>query len=332
MSRTRRSCLSSLVPILMFSLVFCGCGKIECFWMCNLYCALGVCNDCIEYCGPCPDNDGDGYGDTSSSYFCLGWDCDDSNPDVNPEGIEGPYGDPSCGDGLDNDCDGHVDLDDIYCIECIDNDNDGFGILASANCTDWFEDCDDSNPDINPGATEGPYGDPTCSDMVDNDCDDGSDLDDLCCGSTCVDNDNDGWLNGDPYSCYCLLHPDGDCDDEDPDINPGVIEGPYGDPTCSDMVDNNCDLRVDLEDWNCCGECTDNDGDFYNACEAFCVDHRDCDDANPDVHPSSGEICDNEIDDNCDELIDSADPYCWYEAKKQETESKDRITTHINHP
>jgi hypothetical protein len=76
--------------------------------------------------------------------------------------------------------------------ECIDNDEDGYGNPASTLCIHSALDCDDDNTDdpsicttctcgeiecapcarcIHPGATEGPYGDPTCSDTLDNACD-----------------------------------------------------------------------------------------------------------------------------------------------------------------
>jgi len=48
----------------------------------------------------------------------------------------------------------------------------------------------------------------------------------------------------------------------------------------------------------------DGDGDGYLAVAG------DCDDSDPDVNPGTGEICDNEIDDDCDWLIDSQDPDC----------------------
>ena len=59
----------------------------------------------------CADADGDGYYDEA----CGGDDCDDTDPDVNPGATEGPLEDPSCSDGIDNDCDGYVDLDDWGC-------------------------------------------------------------------------------------------------------------------------------------------------------------------------------------------------------------------------
>ncbi len=54
-------------------------------------------------------------------------------------------------------------------------------------------------------------------------------------------------------------------------------------------------------------ECWDSDGDGYGdtACGGY-----DCDDSDPIVNPSAGEICDNGIDDDCNGYIDSVDPYC----------------------
>ena len=61
----------------------------------------------------CWDVDGDGYYDET----CGGDDCDDSEADVNPGVTEGPPGDPTCSDGLDNDCDGTADDEDPDCID-----------------------------------------------------------------------------------------------------------------------------------------------------------------------------------------------------------------------
>ncbi len=58
-----------------------------------------------------PDNDADGFGDTSrEALFCAapsGWvavdgDCDDAESEVHPDALD------ECGDGIDNDCDGAV--------------------------------------------------------------------------------------------------------------------------------------------------------------------------------------------------------------------------------
>jgi hypothetical protein len=42
-----------------------------------------------------------------------------------------------------------------------------------------------------------------------------------------------------------------DCDDGDPFVNPGATEGPIGDPTCSDLKDNDCDGSFDAVDTGC---------------------------------------------------------------------------------
>jgi hypothetical protein len=72
------------------------------------------------------DNDGDGYGHESSSveacecpdeYVTNNLDCDDNNPNVNPDSEE------ICEDGLDNDCNGLQDCDDPFCEDvCLDCD------------------------------------------------------------------------------------------------------------------------------------------------------------------------------------------------------------------
>ena len=64
----------------------------------------------------------------------------------------------------------------------------------------------------------------------------------------CTDSDGDGY--GSPASPACP-YPLLDCDDGDPDIHPGVAEGPYGTPTCSDGADNDCDGLVDDADPGC---------------------------------------------------------------------------------
>lgn len=122
-------------------------------------------NDCDgqidEDCGggmDCIDNDNDRYGQGTG---CFGPDCDDTNAAINPSGME------VCGNGIDEDCKNG----DLVCPEnCTDADGDGYGAAGSTDCTDddgnvlTEVDCDDTNPDINPSATE-------ICDGVDNDCD-----------------------------------------------------------------------------------------------------------------------------------------------------------------
>jgi len=63
--------------------------------------------------------------------------------------------------------------------------------------------------------------------------------------SPCWDADEDGY---DDEACG-----GDDCDDTDPAVNPGALEGPPADPTCTDRVDNDCDGYVDQDDPDCAG-------------------------------------------------------------------------------
>ena len=62
-------------------------------------------------------------------------------------------------------------------LPCLDADGDGYDDEACGG-----DDCDDTNPDVNPGADE------ICDDLVDNDCDDLVDMDDPECMSDPGDN------------------------------------------------------------------------------------------------------------------------------------------------
>jgi len=66
--------------------------------------------------------------------------------------------------------------------------------------------------------------------------------------ATCIDGDGDGY--GEPASPACT-YPQLDCDDTDPAVNPGATEGPVGDATCSDTLDNDCDGLTDSADTGC---------------------------------------------------------------------------------
>ncbi len=92
-------------------------------------------------------------------------DCDDLNPDVNPNGLE------VCNE-LDDDCDGGID-EDVTTTFYSDLDGDGYGTpdgTTSAcalpeNYAFTGDDCDDALAEVNPGAEE------ICDDGLDNDCD-----------------------------------------------------------------------------------------------------------------------------------------------------------------
>ncbi len=143
-------------------------------------------------------------------------DCIDTNKTVYPDAPgEVPY------DGVDTDCDGANDFDD---------DGDGYvapeddSSLARATLERYLEqigatlptdeelDCDDGDPDVNPGATE------TWYDGVDSDCD----------GANDNDQDGDGYELAD------------DCSD-DPTLDPdAALRSPAAVETLADDVDDDC--------------------------------------------------------------------------------------------
>ena len=115
-----------------------------------------------------------------------------------------------------------------------------------------------------------------------------------------LDGDGDGW------------GPEDDCDDADPSTHPDAPE------TC-DGIDNDCDGEIDegvLDTWYADAD-DDGHGDPavpIEACEApsgAVQDATDCDDADADTHPTAAERC-NEIDDDCDGLIDEDVLGTWY--------------------
>lgn len=260
------------------------------------------------------DNDEDGFVSTKSKKVCPdvklkkykkktdqnAGDCNDADKSINPGATEGPFGDKTCSDTKDNNCDGKIDNDDPGCEKkairdkpekkpekkqkppCIDNDSDGYG----KNCEKGEDDCDDENADINIAAKE------ICTDGIDNNCDDQIDFEDPDCESECTDKDEDG------YSLQGGVCGEVDCDDNDRTINPSAKE------IKDDRIDNNCNDHID-ENWK--PKDCDSDGDGYKKTDCG---GDDCHDHKADIHPGADEICDDGDDNNCNGFIDKDDEEC----------------------
>ena len=291
----------------------------------------GVDDDCdgqidegaLSECSPFyKDEDEDGYGVTGDSK-CLcapegvyaaiqQGDCNDKDPTSNPGLVE------SCND-KDDDCDGVIDeLDADGCtIYYRDFDGDTFGLTTASKCLckpdgDYKVvkpgDCNDSNPSVNPYATE------VCNTM-DDDCD--GLVDEQGSGGCLLrykDVDGDGWGLTTDSQCICspfgsyTASKGGDCDDASPTAYPGSSEACNG-------VDDDCDGTVD--EANAVGCSTfflDADQDSFGvtiAAKCLCGpsgqytagDGGDCNDNAPSAYPGASEIC-NSIDDDCDGSVD----------------------------
>ena len=229
-------------------------------------------------------------------------------------GVEGPFGDPTCADSVDNDCDGATDADDSDCVElCIPTGDD-------SNCDGIDDDCD-GVADNNYVPTDTTCGIGVCASTGLIECINGSEVnscvegaptgDDSDCNG--IDDDCDGVADNNyvPAATTCGLGAcestgESSCVDgvEIDTCTPGTpaVEGPVGDPTCSDAIDNDCDGATDTADTDCGLTCTDVDNDGY-AIEGGDCGPVDCNDGNAAVNPGTDEVCDG-LDNDCDGDVD----------------------------
>ncbi|MBR9676262.1 hypothetical protein GOV05_04595 [Candidatus Woesearchaeota archaeon] len=272
-------------------------------------------DDCYGIC----DTDNDGF---DGPWWCFGGgtndDCDDNNAYVNPDMEE------ICDDGLDNDCDGLVDCADTECAGFVNtyNPEKSCSCLAGSLIP-----CGDDVGECNSGVKECYYsedlgrhtwseciqastgGEEICDNAVDDDCDgvvdeDCTDPTDRCSPGTtrnCGPADATGeYLQIGACTAgvqYCI--DEGVWSECDGAIYPEETE------TCNNAIDDDCDGLIDCHDTDCfeVDECidttqADNDADGYT------VAGGDCDDNNKFVNPGvASDNCFNELDDNCDGIV-----------------------------
>jgi hypothetical protein len=218
--------------------------------------AQEICNDVDDDCNELIDDglvfttyyadaDGDSFGDLNNpldacsvpnGYVTNNTDCNDNNVNQNATS-------PEICNGEDDDCDGTIDNGITFLDYYADADGDGFGagdVISS--CSDLGAgyvsnntDCDDSNSNTNPSATE------ICN-TIDDNCD--GQIDEGVQTVYFIDNDGDTYGNPSVSILACTqpigyTPDDTDCNDTDANINPGAEDiGGNG-------IDENCDGEID---------------------------------------------------------------------------------------
>jgi len=216
------------------------------------------------------DADGDGYGDSASTSQA----CDQ------PSGTVSDSND--CDDDASTcttNCTSDADSDGLVnCVDaCSDPDGDEYGTtnafatgctdatgascLADAACLDT--DCDQSDPAINPGASE------VCdASNTDEDCNGVADNNDSAATGTTTyytDSDGDGYGDAAAPEALCdlttgFVSDDTDCDDGAASVNPAADE------VCNDGADNDCDGTLGTRDAGAAyGTCAYADADVGDA-------------------------------------------------------------------
>jgi hypothetical protein len=269
------------------------------------------------------DADGDGRGvgpplyaeSPPVGYVLDGTDCDDSNPGIF-------IGADEICNGLDDDCDGLIDVDALDAIlvyydrdgdsQGSDEDDGHWACALEAGYSLVATDCDDSDP----FTFEAGVALDLCGDGLDQNCDGNPDNNPGAALFWYTDYDGDGYggLTGSTTaSCGQPAFPHtsrvrGDCNDAAPAINPAAVE------VCDELnLDEDCDGQADDDDLDVDPGSLlvyyyDGDGDGYGgqtevlACDAtgdLYVASDDCDDSSTAYSPAAPEW-DDAADWNCD--------------------------------
>ena len=270
----------------------------------------GLVNEGVAFVTYFADLDGDGFGNPNNSqsacspvigFVTNSTDCNDANALVKPGALE------LC-NLIDDNCNGQVNEGLVFTNYYIDSDLDGYGAGVAINsCTPVLGnyvannlDCNNSNANISPNATELCNGiDENCNNLID---------DGLAFTNYYIDSDSDGYGAGaainscsNPGAAYSTNNTD--CNNSNSAIRPNASE------TCNG-IDDNCNASID-EGLLFSNYYLDVDSDgyynsFINACSSPGVNYSivvgilgDCNDNNSNINSAAQEICGNGIDENC---------------------------------
>ncbi len=271
-------------------------------------CALPVCgNGVLEEGEQCDDgNTADGDCCSANCTFeAAGSPCDDGFFCNLEETCDG---EGTCGGGVPNACDDGIGCTEDSCNEaddrCVNTPDDarcddGLFCNGEESCSAQDDcqagtpvDCDDADICTDDDCNEETN---TCDNVFDP-------TNDPTCAGACPDLDADGFADCTGSTCDPTGLECGDCNDNDPLINPAAPED------CTNGLDDDCDGAIDAQDPDCEG-CLDADGDGYSPEGGDCGP-VDCNDDDPAINPGAREICDDGIDNDCDGFIDGADSDC----------------------
>ncbi len=245
-----------------------------------------------------------GYADADSDGFPACQDCDDARGETNPAALE------YC-NGIDDDCNGTDDDNPSDAVVYYaDHDADTYGdadntesaCAAPEGFVENATDCNDDAASVHPGADE------HC-DNADENCDGQADESPVDPAAWYADGDKDGYGDADAATPACDAPADHvadatDCDDLDANVHPGADE------YCTD-ADENCDGSGTDDAVDTTVYYADDDEDTYgdagvtmSACTApsgYVSDDTDCDDSTDLANPDLTEVCNDGLDNDCDE-------------------------------